>query len=137
MESTEDIDKFLVSLWFIWTERNSHLWNNQKREEWEIIDRTIQWLEEYNHHQLTPTTDGQKKITTWKPSMAGVYKINVDATVFEGNGYGFGVVIRYEFGNFCLAGVKCTRRQWLPEFAEVTVIDFGLEVAKSIIFHLD
>ncbi|CAL1374557.1 unnamed protein product [Linum trigynum] len=134
MESADEIGNFLVALWFIWAERNCHLWNNKKKEEWEIIDRAMQWLEEYKRHQLIPAGGERKKSTQWKSPPAGSFKINVDAAIFEGNGSGFGVVIRDANGECCLAGVKRTRRQWLPEFAEAAAISFGLEVAKRYNF---
>ncbi|CAL1405401.1 unnamed protein product [Linum trigynum] len=90
----EEICKFLVTLWFLWKERNNHQFNNQKLEEWEVVERAQSYLDEYRRAQesdLLPAVPRRRY--RWEKPMAG-FKANVDASILKDGGTGFGLVIR-------------------------------------------
>ncbi|CAL1400623.1 unnamed protein product [Linum trigynum] len=114
----EEICEFLITVWFIWKERNNHQFNNRKLEEWEVVERAQLYLEEYRRAQdrdLQPARSNRRY--KWeKPTMG--YKANVDASVLKNGGTGVGMVVRDKERKFVMAVVRRTRVTWQPEIAE-------------------
>ncbi|CAL1383751.1 unnamed protein product [Linum trigynum] len=124
------LGEFLVALWYIWDQRNCHLWNKKKLEEWEILPRASNWLKDYLEKQSSPRLMARNEVQGWKPPQSAPVKINVDAACISDRGTGWGAVIRDGEGRFLFAGVRRSRTQWNPEEAEAMAIGFGLDLAR-------
>ncbi|CAL1384172.1 unnamed protein product [Linum trigynum] len=133
-EKSEAIEALLVVLWYIWHERNNHLWNGKKREERDIIPHALEWLSEFQSKQRQSTYLANQRSLRWNPPNPDRLKANVDAAIFRSGGTGWGVIVRDHNGGFRLAAVKRTRRKWAPEIAEAMGIMFALDLAKRYDF---
>ncbi|CAL1384392.1 unnamed protein product [Linum trigynum] len=133
MDQTEDetLEKLGILLWSIWNERNNHMFNKKKAEEWEIVGRALTYWEEFQSHHLEEKEERGEDNDTWETPMEGWVKLNVDAAVLAENGTGLGVVARDASGRFLLAAVRRERTQWPPELAELRAIAFGVELAEE------
>ncbi|CAL1399266.1 unnamed protein product [Linum trigynum] len=131
-ESEDQLGSLLVALWYLWDQRNCHLWNKNKLEEWEILPRASEWLHDYLTKQMKSQSEPREEEQRWKHPTAGSVKLNVDAACFDGQGTRWGVVARDQNGQFLFGAVKRSQTQWNPEEAEVLAVDFGLEMARRI-----
>ncbi|CAL1355410.1 unnamed protein product [Linum trigynum] len=109
----------------------SQMLNKKKVEEYEIINRAYRWLTKYPEHQSPLASSLTRPSPCWEPTTGENFKLNVDAACLEGEGTGFGVVVRDKSNSFCFAAVRRTRVQWKPEMAEIKEIWFGIEMAEK------
>ena len=73
--------------------------------------------------------------TSWSLPPASFVKLNVDAHVRHDGGVSFGMVIRDEWGNVLVAGVRRLAANWSPALAEAGPARFGIEVAHRMGFE--
>ncbi|CAL1359181.1 unnamed protein product [Linum trigynum] len=81
-------------LWTMSNERNNHLFNNNKVKEWEIVQKALNYWEEFTDHHRQATVEKVEEIRTWKRPPPGWVKFNMDAAVLKEGGTGLGVVAR-------------------------------------------
>ncbi|CAL1404049.1 unnamed protein product [Linum trigynum] len=125
----EVLEKWSVLLWFLWKERNAHMFNRSKLDEGEIVARSQAYLEEYKQHQVREQVVATPSVKHWKKPDFGKVKINTDAGLLENGGIGLGVVIRDAEGNFILAAAKKIPRQWDVVTAEAMAAEMGVSLA--------
>ncbi|CAL1360945.1 unnamed protein product [Linum trigynum] len=131
----EELTKVLITLWFLWKERNNHFFNNPKLEEWEIVGRAHNYLEEYAEHQAKgnpgiPAPRARSRVS-WEPPPVGVLKLNTDAAILGEKGTGYGMVLRDWNGNFIMGATHRTRVRWPVELAEAKAMLWGLQLART------
>ncbi|CAL1377935.1 unnamed protein product [Linum trigynum] len=127
----EEICEFLITIWFLWKERNNHLFNNQKLEEWEVVERAQNYLEEFRRVQgPAPPSIRHSQTYKWERPEEGL-KANVDACILKEGGTRFGLVVRNGDGGFVMAAVSRTRIKWRPEMAEPQAFLWGLKLVKQ------
>ncbi|CAL1407187.1 unnamed protein product [Linum trigynum] len=119
------MDRLAMILWNMWNERNNHLFNNKKAEEWEVVGRALSYYEEFTAARQKEEERREPTPVKWRKPPTGWIKINVDVAVFAGEGTGSGVVARDWSGLCMLAAVRRDRRQWKPAIAELKAMDEG------------
>lgn len=90
----------------IWLRRNAWLFENQKMERWEVIEKAVKLVHEYKiaMEEMSPvqsTTSGGSRI--WHAPESGVFKINSNATIFGDGKLDLGWIVRDELGEVMLA----------------------------------
>ncbi|CAL1371255.1 unnamed protein product [Linum trigynum] len=109
----EKLTKVLITLWFLRKERNNHLFNNPKLEEWEIVGKAQNYLEDYAAQQVQgspgPLVPRTRARSIWEPPPARVFKLNTDATVLGEEGTDYGMVLRDSGGNFIMGATHRTK----------------------------
>ncbi|CAL1368219.1 unnamed protein product [Linum trigynum] len=129
--TAEEFADWSVLLWFLWKERNAHLFNGAKLAEEEIVVRAQAYLDDYRQYQETlENSPGPVMAKTWQRPATGKIKVNVDAGVVDG-GLGLGVVIRDDRGRFVLAAAKKVRYGGDPEMGEALAGEFGLLLVRQ------
>ncbi|CAL1383296.1 unnamed protein product [Linum trigynum] len=104
------LEEWVVLLWFLWKERNAHMFNGVKLEESEIASRAHFLLEDYKKHQEPEEMPlAQLAQTRWRRPPLGHHSIATDAAVFPEGGAGLGVIVRDSDGSFILAAAKRIR----------------------------
>ncbi|CAN1222090.1 Putative ribonuclease H protein At1g65750, partial [Linum grandiflorum] len=134
--STEELAQWCMLLWFLWKERNAHLFNGFRMREDEIASSAVHYLTNYKQAQ-DPSSEPviTNRLMRWERPPTSVVKINTDAGIHDTQGMGAGVVIRDDAGSFCLAAVVKYRGIWRPELAEAAAIEFGIKLALEHNFH--
>ncbi|CAL1353547.1 unnamed protein product [Linum trigynum] len=138
MDLTENeiLEKLGILLWLMWNERNNHMFNKKKAEEWEIVGRALAYWEEFQLHHTKEKEEREGRNDTWEKPQEGWVKLNVDAAVLAEEGTGLGVVARDANGQFLLAAVRRDKIKWPPELAELRAIAFGVETAEENNFQM-
>ena len=95
----KDWEKFAVTAWLFWNNRNSVRFGGKGKNGKTIEGEARNYVEDFRAACLN---DGQKtqsapRVKHWTPPPQGMYKVNVDVAVFkEQRCCGIGVVIRNE-----------------------------------------
>ncbi|CAL1353438.1 unnamed protein product [Linum trigynum] len=87
-------------------------------------------------HQQMISMHVMKQQYHWKQLETMDFKTNVNATCFEGQITGFGVVVRDKANQYFMAAVRRTIVQWALLLAEIYVIWFGLKTTEEFGFQL-
>ncbi|CAL1371746.1 unnamed protein product [Linum trigynum] len=133
--STEELLQVLMTLLFLWKERNNHLSSNPKLEEWEIVSKALNYLEEYKAQQRqggsgTPSSRPRAR-SKWEPPPDGLLKLNTDAAIQGEEGAGYEMILRDNSGNFLMGATYRTRRRWPIEMAEAQAMLWGLKLTRA------
>lgn len=101
----DDVAKFCMMLWSLWSRRNTKLWVNMDETAQECIHRGAAVFSSWNAARkssapqtLTPV------VTNWMKPPPGFLKCNIDASFHEESGTtGYGICIRDHVGRFYMA----------------------------------
>ncbi|CAL1370925.1 unnamed protein product [Linum trigynum] len=127
----EEFAEWSVLLWYLWKERNAHLFNRAKLPEEEIAMRAQAFLNDYRQYQeVLQEGNAPAMIQGWKRPNPGMIKVNVDLGVVDG-GMGLVVVIRNAGGSFVLAAAKMIRDRRDPKMGEALAGEFGLMLVRQ------
>lgn len=109
--TNEEKVKICVVLWGIWRWRNKKVWEGKVVTQSFAMDSSFRMLSEWTqarkkHESSTEANVGvtpasRTTISRWKLPAAGVFKVNVDASVYPGtNTFDVGMVLRDSTGTF-------------------------------------
>ncbi|CAL1377280.1 unnamed protein product [Linum trigynum] len=131
--SSEELTKVLITLWFLWKERNNHLFNNPKLEEWEIVAKAQNYLEEYIEQQnrRNPGPPLSRARARTRCPLERTLKLNTDATILGEEGTGYGMILRDSAGNFLMGATHRTKTRWPIEMAEAQAMVWGLKLTRE------
>ncbi|CAL1382865.1 unnamed protein product [Linum trigynum] len=125
----EKFEGWCVLLWYLWKERNAHLFNGAKLLEEEIVVRAKYLLEDYKIHQGRQKEQlAIQERQVWKRPNQGRVSVCTDAGILGDEGAGLGVVIRDSSGRFCLAATKRVPGKWKVEEAEALATEFEAQM---------
>lgn len=107
--TTEEKIKICITLWGIWYWRNKKVWDGKTVTPEFAMDSSFQLQKEWTHARKQQESTGntrsmQKLVSKWQAPEAGVFKVNVDASVFPGtNEFSIGMILRNSAGDFMAA----------------------------------
>lgn len=109
MSNTVETESITAVLWVIWFARNQKVWDHKSispTSVMEISNKMISdWQEASKQKRLRicppPIIKPQASTIKWNPPPSGKLKLNIDASVFDGeSSFKLGLVIRDEYGLF-------------------------------------
>ncbi|CAI0420820.1 unnamed protein product [Linum tenue] len=104
------VEGWAMLLWALWKARNAQLFNGAKWPEHEIILKSQSILEEYQmQQQRNYNIPASTEQTKWRRPPTGWTKVNTDAGMLAGGGFGLGAVIRDHNGRLIVASAKNIR----------------------------
>ncbi|CAL1409319.1 unnamed protein product [Linum trigynum] len=113
------IEEWCVLLWYLWKERNTHLFNGAKLPEEEIPIRAKYLLAEYKQHQASDdNTTVQMERKPWRKPPIGCIFVCTNAGILDGEGSWV-----WSDCKFLLAAAKRVRGSWSAEVAEALAAD--------------
>ncbi|CAL1397370.1 unnamed protein product [Linum trigynum] len=129
-EDEASLESWCVLLWYLWKERNAHMFNGAKLPEEEIPVRTKYFLMDYKQHQhreeVIPTPVVRNG---WRKPTMGRWSVCTDAGVLPTGDTGLGVVIRDADAKFKYAAAKNIAGKWSSEEVEALAMEMGVQLA--------
>ncbi|XP_050259013.1 uncharacterized protein LOC126704013 [Quercus robur] len=111
----KDWEKFAVTVWLLWNNRNAVRFGGKCKNGKTIEGEARIYMEEFRAACLNvgQKTQPATRVKHWTPPTQGKYKVNVDAVVFkEQRCCGLGVVIRNDKGQMMGALCKKVAAPW-------------------------
>ncbi|XP_024019951.1 uncharacterized protein LOC112091193 [Morus notabilis] len=135
----EELDIFCMITWSLLLDRNGRVFANKAMAPVDVVNRVRQVLSDYlsvlsvdSRAANVPTSAA----SNWRPPVADVVKIKVDANVHQSlNAIGLGVVIRDKEGIVFAAIAKRMDRRFSPHIAECFAARKGVVLAERLGFH--
>ncbi|XP_074302822.1 uncharacterized protein LOC141635723 [Silene latifolia] len=132
---------FMVGCWALWEHRNKVVFKRREVDPWSVIRRTKDMIEEgegsgfvLDKSRATKARRRNGEEGGWMPAPSGFVKINVDASMKEGEGVSCGVVCR-DTGGQVLSGVSIVQeRVWEAHVAEAVVVLEGMKELKRCVW---
>lgn len=83
--SEDDLEIFVTTAWFLWSNTNNSLWNHLHRDPGVIVEQQKLWLEKFRlvRERSPKARQGEIPAALWVPLELGVFKMNVDGAVFK------------------------------------------------------
>ncbi|OMO93820.1 hypothetical protein CCACVL1_06334 [Corchorus capsularis] len=127
------IDKVICSLWFLWQNRNSCIYNQICRMSDALVAAEVSLLQQLHVSsaslQVSSGTTG-RRLVKWHPPPQGMVKINVDASFPNQEGVaGLGVAIRDSNGDIIVSAWRELFFVSNSLYAEVHALLFAFELA--------
>ena len=135
---------FWMLCWQIWLGRNAWVFEGVKRDAQEMVDKAVRGSAEYRISNEGETKAGNMHSDkqVWRAPREGVYKINTDAAMFDGNQVGLGGVVRDFEGDVVVA--MCNKMEGIVDvaIAEALSARQGVQVAleagfTSLVLEVD
>ncbi|KAK9984138.1 hypothetical protein SO802_033663 [Lithocarpus litseifolius] len=131
----KDWEKFAVTAWLLWNNRNSVRFRGKCKNGKTIEGEARKYVEEFRGVCLPERQEAQPApcFNQWTPPPQGMYKVNVDAAVFkEQRCCGIGVVIRNDKGQMMGALCKKITLPWGVLEAEAKAAKTGILLAWDL-----
>ncbi|CAL1401347.1 unnamed protein product [Linum trigynum] len=127
--NVNEVEEWCALLWYLWKERNAHLFNGAKLPEEEISMRAKLLLEDYKQNQQRKKEHSPQPVRQgWRKPADGETSVFTDAGILADGGAGLGVVIRDSEGRFIMAAAKRILGRWEAEVAEAMAAEFGVQL---------
>ncbi|GAU20573.1 hypothetical protein TSUD_33200 [Trifolium subterraneum] len=139
-KATKDSMQILSTITYnIWQARNKKVFNKKDTPVAEVVERVMKILSEYHthlidarpqHNPLKPSDDCNDK--SWSPPPLTYLKLNVDAHLSGDGRWGFGLVLRREYGRCVRAATRVCDGSKDVAMAETTGLREALQFLDQL-----
>ncbi|KAL5823443.1 hypothetical protein ACOSQ4_021343 [Xanthoceras sorbifolium] len=129
------VTQFLVAAWLSWCDRNNCLLGGKQLKSadvWSLASAFISDFSSACRSICVVTLQSQGRGLVWLPPPSGVFKLNVNASVFKGGRQvGTGSVVSRSDGSLVSAAASVFHRGFAVNVAEALAVLDGLSLATS------